>query len=192
MPVTPAPIVAPANLVSCLATTEIPRGITRLLDYRPRRFRLENGLRVIHERRSGTGVVALELHIDAGFLREARPGVSYLTGRLLEEGTRNRTAAELAAAIEDVGGTMEVSPACSSLRIRVEDLPLACELLADLVRQPSFPAGAVDWAKQRILAELQSDQEDPAGQADLIFRSLVYGRTRWVETHGAACAKSGC
>ena len=86
-----------------------------------------------------TGVVALELYVDAGFLREDRPGVSYLTGRLLEEGTRNRTAPELAAAIEDVGGTMEVSPACSSLRFRVEDLPLACELLADLVRQPVFP-----------------------------------------------------
>ena len=130
---------APANLVPCLPAIEVPRGITRLVDFRPRRLRLENGLRVIHERRPETGVVALELYVDAGFLREDRPGVSYLTGRLLEEGTRNRTALELAAAIEDVGGTMEVSPACSSLRIRVEDLPLACELLADLVRQPVFP-----------------------------------------------------
>ena len=183
---------APANLVPCLPAIEVPRGITRLVDYRPRRLRLENGLRVIHERRPETGVVALELYVDAGFLREDRPGVSYLTGRLLEEGTRNRTALELAAAIEDVGGTMEVSSACTSLRIRVEDLPLALELLADLVRQPVFPDGAVEWAKQRILAELQNDREDPACQADLIFRGLVYGATRWVEILEGVCAMSGC
>ncbi len=58
----PAPAVAPApaNLVPCLPAIEVPRGITRLVDYRPRRLRLENGLRVIHERRPETGVVALE------------------------------------------------------------------------------------------------------------------------------------
>ncbi len=171
----PVPEPAPASSASCVPAIDVPRGITRLADYRPRRFRLENGLRVIHEPRAGTEVVALELHIDAGFLREDKPGVSYLTGRLLDEGTRNRTAAELAAAIEDVGGTMEISPACISLRIRAEDLPLACELLADLVRQPLFPESAVDWAKQRILAELQTDKEDPACQVDMIFRGLVYG-----------------
>ena len=189
---TPAHVSSPASLAACGPALEIPRGITRLVDYRPRRFRLENGLRIIHERRPGTGVVALELHVDAGFLREDKPGASYLTSRLLDEGTKNRNAAELAAAIEDVGGTMDVNPACISLRIRVEDLPLACELLADLVRQPIFPEGAVDWAKQRILAELHSDREDPASQVDLIFRGLVYGATRWAEIPVAPCAMSDC
>ena len=44
-----------------------------------------------------------------------------------------------------------------------------------MVRHPRFPAEAVDWSKERILAELQTDLEDPAIQADLLFRSLVYG-----------------
>jgi zinc protease len=158
-----------------LPAIEVPRGVTRLVDYRPRRSRLENGLRVIHERRPDTGVVALELYVEAGWVREALPGVSYLTGRLLEEGTRNRSAAELAAAIEDVGGSMDVSSSCTSLRVRSEDLPLAIEVLADMVRHPVFPAEAVDWAKQRILAELQSDLEDPAHRADMVFRRLIYG-----------------
>jgi zinc protease len=174
-PMAPARAPAPANLAPCLPAIDVPRDLTRLVDYQPRRFRLENGLRIIHERRPETGVVALELHVDAGFIREDRPGVSYLTGRLLEEGTRNRSALEMAAAIEDVGGTMEASSACTSLRIRAEDLALALELLADLVRQPVFLPGAVEWAKQRILAELQNDLEDPACHADLIFRGLVYG-----------------
>ncbi len=158
-----------------LPTIIIPRGSTRVLDFRPRRSCLENGLRVLHERRGGTGVVALEFHVDAGWLREARPGVAALTGRLLEEGTESRSALELAPAIEDVGGSMEVSSSCTSLRVRSEDLALALELLADVVRHPVFPSEALEWSKRRMLAELQSDLEDPAFHADLVFRNLVYG-----------------
>ena len=50
---------------------------------------LPNGLRLITERRPGTGIVALELFVDAGLLREAKPGLAFLTGRLLEEGTHD-------------------------------------------------------------------------------------------------------
>src|SRR5262249_6651446 len=99
-----------------------------------------NGLRLVSERRGGTGIVALELFADAGLLREARPGLSYLTGRMFEEGTLARPADVLAEAIEDVGGTLDVGPMGASLRVRAEDLPLALEILADVVRRPAFPA----------------------------------------------------
>jgi zinc protease len=153
----------------------LSRGAARLADYRPRRSALENGLRVISERRPGTGVVALELYLDAGWLREARPGVAHLTGRLLEEGTARRPGPELTAAIEDAGGSFEASSSCLSARARAEDLPLALDLLADVILNPAFPAEAVEWTKERILAELQSDLEDPALHAEQIFRALIYG-----------------
>jgi zinc protease len=163
------------------AETEIPGwpgllvGNTRPIDCRPRRFLLENGLRLIQERRPGTGVIALELHVDAGWLREAKPGAAHLTGRLLEEGTARRPGTELTAAIEDAGGSLEASSAGLSARIRSEDLPLALDLMADVVRNPLFPATAVEWTKERIIAELQSDLEDPAQHAELLFRGLIYG-----------------
>ncbi len=86
----------------------IPNGNSRLTDYHPERSALPNGLRLIHECRPNTGIVALELFVDAGLLREAKPGLAYLTGRLLEEGTKTRPAETLAEAIEDVGGTIDV------------------------------------------------------------------------------------
>ena len=47
----------------------------------------------------------LELFVDAGLLREAKPGLAYLTGRLLEEGTQTRSAEALATgAIFALGG----------------------------------------------------------------------------------------
>ena len=63
----------------------------------------------------------------------------------------------------------------ASLRVRAEDLPLALEILADVVRRPAFPAEALPWARRRIAAELQGDRDDPAFRADLLFRHLVYG-----------------
>jgi zinc protease len=153
----------------------VPTAGSKLADYHPRREALPNGLRVISERRAGTGIVALELYVDAGLLREAKPGLGHLTGRLLEEGTTTRSADSLAEAIEDVGGTLDVSSTGASLRVRAEDLPLALEILADVVRRPAFPADTLAWARRRTVSELQGDRDDPAFRADLLFRGLVYG-----------------
>jgi zinc protease len=148
---------------------------SKLTDYRPRRAVLANGLRLISERRRGGGIVALELFVDAGLLREAKSGLGHLTGRMLEEGTLTRPADVLAEAIEDVGGSLDVAATGASVRVRAEDLPLALEILADVVQRPAFPAEALTWARGRIVAELQGDRDDPAFRADLLFRQLVYG-----------------
>jgi zinc protease len=158
----------PTSLVASAA-------ISRLIDYRPCRTVLDNGLRLVHEQRPGTGIVALELWADAGLLREAKPGLAYLTGRLLEEGTTTRTAQRLAQEIEDVGGSLEVGSTGCSLRVCCEDLSLALELLADVVIRPALPAESVGWVAERIAAELRGDLEDPAFRTELSFRSLVYG-----------------
>jgi zinc protease len=81
----------------------------------------------------------------------------------------------MAETIEDVGGALEVGSTGASLRVRAEDLPMAIEWLADLAIRPSFPAEALGWARRKIAAELQSDRDDPAFRADLLFRNLVYG-----------------
>jgi len=154
---------------------DIRSGISRLVDYRPRRMVLDNGLRLIFDATPGTGVVALELWADAGLLREAKPGLACLTGRLLEEGTTTRTAQELAQEIEDVGGSLEVGSTGCSMRICSEDLALALELLADVTIRPALPAEAVSWVARRIAAELRGDLEDPAFRTESSFRALIYG-----------------
>jgi zinc protease len=153
----------------------MPSRVSRLADFQPHRTRLQNGLRLVFERRPGTGVVALEFFADAGLLREAKPGLACLTGRLLEEGTTTRTAQQLAERIEDVGGTLEVNSTGGSLRVCCEDLGLALELLADVTLRPALPAEALGWVSRRISAELRGDLEDPAFRTELCFRRLVYG-----------------
>ncbi len=164
LPASPNPI----NLV-------LPKVAPRLVDFRPRRFRMDNGLLILSERRPGCGTVSLDLYCDSGVLREQKPGVANLTARLREEGTQHYSAEELAGLVEDVGGQLEVHATGLSLRVAPEDLPMAVDVLADLTLRPTFPAEAFSWTKRRIAAELQADRDDPSYRAGLVFSQLIYG-----------------
>ncbi len=160
--------------------------------FRPKRSVLDNGLRLLTEQRPGTGVVALDLYVDAGLLREAKPGVAALTARLREEGTERFPEGAPSRLIEDVGGTLDVGSSGISVRVRSEDLGLAVELLADLSRAPALPADGLGWARRRTIAELRGDRDDPAFRADLAFRRLVYGEHPYArDPRGTATQVSG-
>ena len=152
----------------------VPGPSRRSVVFRPTREVLPQGLRLLSERRPGTGVVALEFYVDAGQLREAKPGLAYLTGRLLEEGTESRSADALATEIEDAGAALDVGSTGISLRIRAEDLVQGVEWLADLARRPSFPEASVDWLKKKIADEWRSDRDDPGFRSEMLFQSLIY------------------
>jgi zinc protease len=152
-----------------------PAAVSRLKEYSPGRYVLQNGMRLLYEQRSASGLIALELHTDSGSVRELSPGVAHLTGRLREEGTTTRTASAIAEAIESAGGAFETRSTGVSLRARAEDLGLAMEIIADLAIRPAFPADALTWVKERIISEVRADLEDPAFLADAVFHSLVYG-----------------
>jgi zinc protease len=166
-PGVPIPAVAPPPIVA--------GGVSRLADYHPRRVVLNNGLRLVYERRPGTGVVALELYTDSGIVREAKPGLAALAGRLLEEGTTTRDAEAIARTIEDVGGSLDVGPTGASVRVCAEDLTLSLDLLADIVQRPAFPQQAIGRLARRMAAERRGDFDDPAFRAEMSFRGLVYG-----------------
>ncbi len=167
--------VAPPTPAPKAISLRLPKLPARLAEFAPEKRRLAHGMGVLTEVRPGTGVVALELFVDAGMLREAKPGLAALTGRMLEEGTTRRSAEAMAEAIEDVGGALDVGSTGASLRVRAEDLPMAVEWLADLAIRPAFPPEEFHWVRRKMAAELQSDRDDPSFRADLLFRGLVYG-----------------
>ena len=173
---TPEPAATPrVDATRPRAALKVPALGSTLSDYTPRRDVLANGLRVLTERRPGTGTVALDLVVDAGQVREARPGLAHLVGRMREEGTTTRSAEAVSMAVEDVGGTLDVGSTGVSLRVRAEDLAMAVELLADIALRPAFPAESLAWTKRRIGHERRADRDDPSYKADQLFRSLVYG-----------------
>ena len=138
---------------------------------------LDNGLRLVFERRPASrGRRARAVRRRRDLPRgEAGPR---LPDRPAARGGDDdpRRADELAEAIEDVGGSLEVGATGGSVRVRAEDLALALELLADVTLRPAFPAEAIgSWVARRMAAELRGDLDDPAFRAELSFRGLVYG-----------------
>jgi zinc protease len=142
---------------------------------------LGNGLRLIAIERHTEPEVSLRLLLPAGKLYEpnARAGLAAATADLLAEGTAGRSAQQIAAAIDGVGGTLDASAgadfASISVAVTADQLDLALELLADVVLHPSFPAEEVERWRRKSLSTLEFQRASPGYLADVAFQRLVYG-----------------
>ncbi len=117
--------------------------------------------------------VALGIFSRQGSRDEDLPGVTHLLEHMLFKRTRNRTNFELVSTLEDRGGYVDAMTTQDSLglyaRFLPEDLPLAFDLLSDMVSHPVFLPEDLDRERQVVLEELASVQETPD---DLVFRLL--------------------
>ena len=98
---------------------------------------------------------------------------------MLTKGTQSRTADQIAAQIEGVGGSLGASSDADVLTVSTDVLSdrgdLAFELLGDVIRHPTFPADEVDLARTRALSALQLDLSQPASVASRFFAKEIYG-----------------
>jgi zinc protease len=155
---------------------EIPSGFPTLSDPPPERFVLPNGLTVILQRRA-VPVIALRAYVDAGVMREAKPGVAYLTGSLLDCGTRNRTAADIADEVENVGASLSVGSDGLALKVRPQDLGMAVDLAADLLMNSDFPEKELDYVRDAAASEVEDEAEDAEALAYARVTARIYGES---------------
>jgi zinc protease len=154
---------------------------------RPVRFpafvtaRLPNGMDLIVVERHKQPVVTVSLAVPGGNTYEPadKTGLADVVAELLTKGTQTRTADQMAAEVEGAGGSVFASADPDFLRIGVsslsERLPLALDVLADIVTHSTFPATEVELARTRALSSLQLELSQPAAIADRVFRREVYG-----------------
>jgi len=142
---------------------------------------LPNGLRVIAIERHGEPEVSLRLMLPAGRLYEpaAKAGLASATADLLTQGTASRSAQQIAAAIDGVGGTLDAGSSADfayvSATVTSDQLDLALELLADVVLHPSFPAAEIERWRSQSLSRLEVQRANPGYLADIAFQRLVFG-----------------
>src|SRR5688572_9576540 len=149
-----------------------------------------NGMRVALVPFSATPTARIELVVRSGRAYEPanQPAVAQLVGQLLLEGTRSRSADSIARLISDlgaVGGSISISTSSHETTLGVDVLPEGAprmiELLADLVRHPSFPLPAFERAKSNTISriEAQRSQADWLGSSrtnSLLFPSSPLDR----------------
>lgn len=144
-------------------------------------FTLPNGLRVVTriDRRVPMAFATLVFGAGSRTETEQTAGLNSLLCEMMLKGTETRSAAELADAVENLGGGISSNAGNNtfSLRIRglAQDTPALLELLADAALHPTFPEEALETEKEAMIADILDAEEDPAALAFRRLRRLCFG-----------------
>lgn len=158
--------------------------------------RLSNGLRMILVESAKQPVVSLSLSFAAGdaYDPEGREGLAEMVAGLLTKGAGTRTAEQIAATIEGVGGTLAASTGPDFLTISAYVLApqaeLALSLMADAVMRPTFAASEVELYRTQALSGLQLEQSDPAALGDRFLARTLYGAHPYARRPTPASARA--
>src|SRR6187551_2934250 len=142
---------------------------------------LSNGIPVTLARRTAVPKVAISLAFDAGDAADgaARAGTQSLMMELLEEGTRTRSAIEIAIEQERLGAEISTGTRTDtnsvSMSALTANLAPSLALMADIVRNPAFDPGEVARVRDQRLAEIAQEQASPAGLAYRALDPLIFG-----------------
>jgi zinc protease len=148
---------------------------------------LPNGIVLLVAERPAVPIVAVRVFHRAGAVFDPpdRAGLANLTGALLTRGAGSRSAQEIDATIEFVGGRLEAGAGrdglTASLAVLARDSKLGLDLLADVVRRPAFPDAELKRKVTEIQAAIQRSEENPEAVASralarLVFPDNPYGR----------------
>lgn len=147
----------------------------------PRRERLSNGLNVLYIEKQGVPLVALGLVLRPGATADPadRPGLSHMTASMLQEGTTSRSSQQIAEEMEFLGSHLDSDASREHLALSADALssqwPTALELMADVVKNPTFPGRELERVRRERLADLKRMSDDPVSVAHRAARALVYG-----------------
>jgi len=148
-----------------------------------RRTVLPGGLRVVTEHLPAVHSVALGIWVGVGSRDEdhAHAGATHYLEHLLFKGTRRRTALELSAEMDAVGGEMNAFTAkeytCYYARVLDRDLPLAVDVLSDMVTSSLIAPKDVDAERNVVLEEIAMNEDDPSDTVHEAFTAKLFGDT---------------
>ena len=142
---------------------------------------LPNGLRVIVIERHESPLVSAQLLIKNG--AEVDPpdlaGVADMTANLLTKGTQTRDATQIAQQIESLGGSLDSAARWDFSFVNVgvmsSKFPQAMEILADVVRRPTFKSEEVERLRQQNLDNFTLALGDPGTIARFVAARVVFG-----------------
>ena len=141
---------------------------------------LDSGVRVLLKRIPYTPVVAIQAYFLGGVRLEdeKEAGLSRLTAHMFLRGTKKRSGLEIARALEKRGG--EISAASGnntfylSARVLKRDFPLGIEILADCIKNPTFPEEELEKLRERTLIALRAQKDESIAEGLRFFRENFF------------------
>ena len=142
-----------------------------------------SGLRIVTEEVPSVRSAAVGIWVNVGSRDEApaTAGASHFLEHLLFKGTTSRTALEISSSIESVGGEMNAFTSkeytCFYARVIDTDLPMAIEVVSDLITSSVVTALDVDAERKVVLEEIAMRDDDPSDLVHDLFSDTYYGDT---------------
>lgn len=139
---------------------------------------LDNGLRILTERITHVRSVSIGVWLTRGSRHETaeRGGIAHFVEHMLFKGTGTRSAEDIAQAIDSIGGQLDAFTAkeYASYYIKVldEHLPLALDILSDIVLNPAFTPDDLEREKKVVLEEIKMVEDTPD---DLVHELFTQG-----------------
>ena len=137
--------------------------------------RLSNGLTIVTDPMPQLESVALGVWVDCGARNETKPlmGISHMLEHMAFKGTETRSARDIAEEIEAVGGFLNAytsrEQTAFHARVLKADVPLALDILSDILTRPSFEQNELERERQVVLQEIGQSRDTPD---DIIFDHL--------------------
>jgi len=132
-----------------------------------RRTVLPNGLIVLTERIDHMRSVAMGVWIKSGSRCEPAEscGISHFVEHMLFKGTHSRSAQAIAREIDSIGGNLDAftgkETICFNVKSLADHVPIALDVLTDLVLNPVFAAADIELERGVILEEIKIDEDNP-------------------------------
>src|SRR5246127_2157725 len=156
-------------------TTEPGHGVSRTV--------LPGGLRVVTESLPTVRSAPFGIWVGVGSRDEdlTHAGATHYLEHLLFKGTKRRTALDISAEMDAVGGEMNAFTAkeytCYYARVLDADLPLAIDVLSDMVTSSLIQPKDVDAERNVVLEEIAMNEDDPADTVHEAFTAQLFGDT---------------
>ena len=143
-------------------------------------FTLPNGMRVLCEQLPHLRSVSMGVWVKAGSIleREHENGLSHLIEHMAFKGTGRRSAKQIAQEMDAVGGYLNAATSklctCYYAKVIDENLPLAADILSDIVRFPAIDPKELDKERNVVLEEISMTDDSPEDVANEGICSLLY------------------
>ena len=144
---------------------------------------LPSGLRIVTEEERSVRSAAFGIWVNVGSRDEtvSTAGASHFLEHLLFKGTKRRSSLEISSAIEAVGGETNAFTSkeytCFYARVIDKDLPLAVDVISDLITSSVVKADDVDAERKVVLEEIAMRDDDPSDLIHDLFLERYYGDT---------------
>ena len=141
---------------------------------------LDNGMTVITDDMPHLESASLGIWVKAGSRSETleEHGISHVLEHMAFKGTKTRTSLQIAEAIEDVGGDLNAATSVEHTgyfaRVLKEDVPLAADILADILQNSLFEQNELDREQQVIVQEIGAARDNPDDHVFDLFQQAAY------------------